>query len=271
LAIAVVALIWDRGLDASEHRERGYLIRNASFVLTMDPSLGDRSLSDGPSLGLLKDADVLIVGDQVAAVRRLLRPPAGGAMIDGRGMIVMPGFVDTHDHLWQSIIRGCGTDGTVSSWFNQCRFPLLGTQLTGSDAYAAVRLSTTGLISTGVTTVVDWSHAFNAGFVDGNLRALNESGLRYVFAPDVTDFPDIKAVKAKLIDPNPLGSVQVAAQLGAPKELAAATALAKELGVKLHFHILEDPASSPEDDFKALEDAGAFALGRTFSRHTPST
>ena len=42
LAIAVVALIWDQGLDASEHRERGYLIRNASFVLTMDPSLGDR-------------------------------------------------------------------------------------------------------------------------------------------------------------------------------------------------------------------------------------
>ena len=82
LAIAIAALIWDRGLDASEHRERGYLIRNASFVLTMDPSLGDRSLSDGPSLGLLKDVDVHIVGDQVAAVRRFLRPPAGVRVIE---------------------------------------------------------------------------------------------------------------------------------------------------------------------------------------------
>ena len=261
MAIAVVALIWDRGLDASESRERGYLIWNASYVLTMDPSLGDPSLREGPSLGLLKDVDVLIVGDQIAAVRRFLRPPAGVRLIDGRGMIVMPGFVDTHDHLWQSIIRGCGTDGTVNSWFSQCGSPLLGPQLTESDTYAAVRLSTIGLISTGVTTVVDWSHAFNPGFVSGNLRALNDSGLRYAFAMDVSNGSDLKAVKAEFIDANPLGSVQVAARLGAPKELAAATALAKELGLKLHVHVLEDPTSSPDGDFETLDKAGAFALG----------
>ena len=35
---------------------------------------------------------------------------------------------------------------------------------------------------TGVTTVVDWSHSFSPAFVRGNIRALKESGLRFVFA-----------------------------------------------------------------------------------------
>ena len=83
-----------------------------------------------------------------------------------------------------------------------------------ADAYAAVRLSTAGLINTGVTTVVDWSHAFNPDFVRGNLRALNDSGLRYAFAMIGTadDGSDIKAAKAEFIDPNPLGTLQVAAR-----------------------------------------------------------
>ena len=259
LAIAVVTLIWGRGLVAGEDREHRYLIRNASFVLTMDPRLGDGLL------GLLKDADVLIVGDQIEAVGDLARYPADPArvrVIDGHGMLVMPGFVDTHDHLWQSIIRGCGTDGNVSTWFTKCGFPLNRSQLSESDTYAAVRLSTIGLISTGVTTVVDWSHAFNPGFVRGNLRALNDSGLRYVFAMDISTGTDLKVVKAEFIDSNPLATVQVAGRPGDPKGLEVATALARELGVKLHFHILEDPAASAERDFKALEDSGAFALGR---------
>ena len=171
VAIVVVALSWGRGLDAGEHKERGYLIRNAMLVLTMDPSLGDRTI-----LGKLENADVLIVGDHIAAVGSLERPPPGVRVIDGRGMIVMPGFVDTHDHLWQSVIRGCATDANVDGWFTRCGSPLFKYRFSESDAYAIVRLSATGLIGTGVTTVVDWSHAFNADFVRGNLLALNDPG-----------------------------------------------------------------------------------------------
>ena len=160
VAIAVAALLWGRGVDAgasaSRDGDRGSLIRNASVVLTMDPTLGDGIL------GRLDDADVRIVGDEIAAVGDLERPPSGTRVIDGRGKIVMPGFVDTHDHLWQSLIRGCATDAGVSDWFPRCGSPLFTYQFSKSDAYALVRLSTTGLIGTGVTTVVDWSHSFNA-------------------------------------------------------------------------------------------------------------
>jgi 5-methylthioadenosine/S-adenosylhomocysteine deaminase len=59
-----------------------------------------------------------------------------------------------------------------------------------------------------VTTAVDWSHAFNPGFVRGNLRALNDSGIRYAFAMNGAqlDGSDIQAAKAEFIDPNPLAS-----------------------------------------------------------------
>jgi 5-methylthioadenosine/S-adenosylhomocysteine deaminase len=226
----------------------------------MDPNLGD-----GGMLGQLEDADVLIVGDHIAAVGDLGHHPfAGVRVIDGRGMIVMPGFVDTHDHLWQSIIRGCAADGDLLVWLGRCVRPLRTPLFSESDAYAAVRLSTTGLINTGVTTVVDWSHAFNPDFVRGNLRALNDSGLRYAFAMIGTaaDGSDIKAAKAEFIDPNPLGTLQVAARPFPGGGTEVATAVAKELGVKLHFHLNEHPDERLDAPFGILEAAGAFALGR---------
>jgi 5-methylthioadenosine/S-adenosylhomocysteine deaminase len=266
LVIGVVAVGWGQDLDTGKQASNvgggGYLIRNASLVLTMDPSRGDRSI-----LGQLEDADVLIEGDRIAAVGVNLSAPSGVSVIDSRGMIVMPGFVDTHDHLWQSLIRGCAADGDLLVWLRRCVFPLRENPISESDAYAAVRLSTTGLITTGVTTVVDWSHAFNPDFVRGNLRALNDSGLRYAFAMIGTaaDGSDIKAAKAEFIDPNPLGTLQVEARprAGAVSgNTKVATAVAKELGVKLHFHLNEHPDERLDEPFKILEDAGAFHLGR---------
>src|SRR5215510_2590242 len=264
LVIGVVAAGYGRALDTGEATATvgggGYLIQNASLVLTMDPNLGDRSI-----LGQLKNADVLIVGDQIAAVGVNLSAPSVVNVIDGRGMIVMPGFVDTHDHLWQSLIRGCAADGDLLVWLGRCVRPLRTSLFSESDAYAAVRLSTTGLINTGVTTVVDWSHAFNPDFVRGNLRALNDSGLRYAFAMIGTaaDGSDIKAAKAEFIDPNPLGTLQVAARprAGAVSgNTEVATAVAKALGVKLHFHLSGHPDERLDEPFEILEDAGAFDL-----------
>jgi 5-methylthioadenosine/S-adenosylhomocysteine deaminase len=255
LVIGVVAAGYSQALGG------GYLIRNASLVLTMDQSLGE-----GP-LGQLANADVLIEDDKIKAVGANLPKPPGTSVIEGRGMIVMPGFVDTHDHLWQSLIRGCAADGDLLVWLGRCVTPLRTPLFSESDAYAAVRLSTTGLINTGVTTVVDWSHAFNPDFVRGNLRALNDSGLRYAFAMVGTapDGSDIIAAKAEFIDPNPLGTLQVAARprAGAVSgNTAVATAVAKELGVKLHFHLNEHPDERLDEPFEILEDAGAFDLGR---------
>src|SRR5262245_42510722 len=131
----------DPGAQASNG---GYLMQNASLVLTMDPTRGA-----GGILGQLENADVLIVADRIAAVGVNLSAPSGVNVVDGRGLIVMPGFVDTHDHLWQSLIRGCAADGDLNGWLNRCVFPLNTSPFSETDAYAGVHLSLTALIATG--------------------------------------------------------------------------------------------------------------------------
>src|SRR5437867_2505016 len=75
------------------------LLRNASLVMTMEPRLGNGEL------GLIVNGDVLLAGDRIAAVGQGL-DGAGASIIDATGKIVLPGFVDVHNHLWQSLIRG---------------------------------------------------------------------------------------------------------------------------------------------------------------------
>ena len=241
------------------------LIKKAGLVLTMDPHLGQGIV------GQMTDADVLIVGNKIQAVGHGLS--AGNAqVIDGRGKIVMPGFIDTHDHLWQSLIRGCAADENVNGWLVRCVFPFNTSPFSEFDAYSGVRLSTSGLLNTGVTTVVDWSHNFNAGFMRGNLRALRDSGMRFAVAIFGADFAgsDIFAAKSEFIDPNPLATLQIAAHPGPfnVDHLNAMTKLAKQLHVKLHVHLLENISQVAEHPMALLQAAGAFDLGRDlFTAH----
>jgi 5-methylthioadenosine/S-adenosylhomocysteine deaminase len=117
-----------------------------------------------------------------------------------------------------------------------------------SDAYALVRLSTLDLISTGVTTVLDWSHAFTPEFVIGNIRALNDSGLRFIYAyyGSKKTVDNMRGIKKELIDPNPMASFQVASHptMAMLSELTAMARLARNLSVPLNVHLLEDISSA---------------------------
>ena len=66
---------------------------------------------------VLRDADVLVVGDRIAAVGTGLEVPDGTFEIDASDGIVMPGMVDTHRHMWQTALRGYGADWTLSQYF----------------------------------------------------------------------------------------------------------------------------------------------------------
>jgi hypothetical protein len=80
------------------------LIRNG-IVLTQDPSLGE-----------LPRADVLVEGDTIAAVGPNLSAE-GAEVIDAEGDIVIPGFIDTHRHTWETSIRTCAPDYTLGAYF----------------------------------------------------------------------------------------------------------------------------------------------------------
>jgi 5-methylthioadenosine/S-adenosylhomocysteine deaminase len=269
LVIGVVAAGYSQALDMGEQASHvgggGYLIRNASLVLTMDPNLGA-----GGILGQLENADVLIVGNRITAVGANLAGPDGVRIIDGRGMIVMPGFVDTHDHTLQSLIRGCAADADVVDWLVRCPGGIRAAVPTEDEIYAAVRLSTAGLIDTGVTTVVDWPGLFDTPVVRGNVRALVDSQMRFAiavfgFTLDGSDLAaTVSAIKHEFIDPNPLATIQVATH-PAPffaTHVVRATEAALSLGLKLHVHLLENSANVAENPLQVLQTAGAFALGR---------
>lgn len=232
------------------------LIRSASLIITMDPKLGE-----GP-LGTLADADVLIAGDTIVAVGKQLSSP-DMTIVDATGTIVLPGFVDLHNHLVQSIIRGGCSDHDLNAWLHDCTWPAY-QALTPEDVYAAVRLSTLDLIGTGVTTVVDWAGGLKFEVSPDYVRALTESGIRFVYAPTPRkeELGALKRLYEELIKPNPLATLQLAGTTGMQHltRLTEAVRLAQEWGVRLNVHLLEHIKQRESEPIRSLEQSGALAL-----------
>ena len=84
---------------------RAILIKGGC-VLTLDRGVGD-----------FEQADVLIEGGKISAVRPNISAP-NAEVIDAGRMIVMPGFVDTHRHMWQGILRNVLPDGSLEDYRN---------------------------------------------------------------------------------------------------------------------------------------------------------
>ena len=232
------------------------LIQNAALVITMDPTIGD-----GP-LGTLADADVLFAGDTIIAVGKGLAAP-GATLVDATGAIVLPGFVDLHNHLVQSVMRGGCSDRDLTGWLRDCTVPVYEV-LTPEDVYAAVRLSTLDVIATGVTTVVDWAGGLKLDVSREYVRALAESGLRFIYAPTQRkqERDALKSLHEEVIKPNPLGTLQLAGRPGMEHltALTDAVQLAHEWGLKLNVHLLEHYTQRDSEPIRSLEESGALAL-----------
>src|SRR5262249_26378830 len=104
---------WTDGNASSVDGGHGARRRNAmtdrilirgGHVLTGDPELGD-----------LSGGDVLIEDDRIAEVGRDLS--ADAEVIDATGCIVIPGFVDSHRHTWETAIRSCAPNSTLDDYF----------------------------------------------------------------------------------------------------------------------------------------------------------
>ena len=153
-----------------------HLIIRSGHVVTMDPELGD-----------IPDGDVLVTGGQIAAVGRGLDAPGAGE-IDARGMIVAPGLVETHWHLWNTLLRsmssGLPGKDRPAGYFSVSLG--LGPAFTDDDNYRGTLLACAEAINSGITTVHDWSHNVRGpAYAEAELRALAEAGLRarYSYGP----------------------------------------------------------------------------------------
>lgn len=170
-----------------------------------------------PGQSLLWPGDVWIADDRIQAVvpSGELAVPDGCTVIDASEAIVMPGFVDSHRHLWQTPIRGLGADLVNPEYSNAIRFtfgPIYGPE----EVYAATLAGALEALEGGVTTILDWAHIMNTpAHADAAVAALRESGIRAVFAygpPNDLEAPfwwrrserrhpeDIRRVRSKVLD-----------------------------------------------------------------------
>jgi len=106
---------------------------------------------------VLRDADVLVVGERIAGVGPGLEVPDDAVQIDASGGIVMPGMIDTHRHMWQTALRAYGADWTLTQYFVWFYLDW-GKIFRPQDVYAGNLLSAIEALDAGVTTSVDWSH-----------------------------------------------------------------------------------------------------------------
>ncbi len=145
------------------------LIRNG-IVLSQDPSIGE-----------LPRADVLVEGDRIADVRPDISAD-GAQVIDAAGNIVIPGFIDTHRHTWETSIRTCAPDYTLGAYFSGI-LDQFAPKYRAEDVLAANRWGAIECINAGITTLVDWSHIMNTpDHADAAVKGLDETGIRSVFA-----------------------------------------------------------------------------------------
>ena len=168
---AALPTFYADGVDFSVVPTARTLIRNG-IVLSLDPQVGDFSVGD-----------VLIDHDRIVAVGCGLEADEA-EVIDAAGMIVMPGFVDSHRHIWEGVLRNIGADVPLEGRSSYISHVLhkLAPAFRPEDAYMGNLLSALGAIDAGITTLLDWSHIQGSPeHTDAVIQALEDSGMRAVF------------------------------------------------------------------------------------------
>jgi cytosine/adenosine deaminase-related metal-dependent hydrolase len=220
-------MIFDSAQPARAGRSPARTLLRGGMVVSSDPAVGD-----------LRQGDVLIEDGRIAAVAPTIT--AGDAeVVDATGKIVLPGFVDTHRHTWQTAFRGIGADWT----FDQYRTAMHGTlrpHYQPEDVYLGNLLGRIEALSSGVTTMLDWFHcADRPENADAAIQALREAPGRSLFCygaagPDIT--PEITRVRSQL--PGDGLVLGLRGPLVTTMDTTAAdVALARELGLRVSVHV----------------------------------
>jgi cytosine/adenosine deaminase-related metal-dependent hydrolase len=149
------------------------ILLKGGVVLSLDRQVGD-----------FAQADVLIEDGVIREVRpNIAVTGEAAAVVDATNRIVMPGFIDTHHHFYQGILRNILSNGLLNPDYNRDISNTLTTPYTPSDVYAGTLISALGMIDMGTTSAVDTSQVNHTPeHSDAGIRALQESGLRVVYA-----------------------------------------------------------------------------------------
>lgn len=146
------------------------LLKNADVLVTMDARR--REIRDG---GLFVRDNMI---EQVGQTPEL--PTTADRVIDARGMIVLPGLINTHHHLYQTLTRAipAAQDADLFHWLKTL-YPIWA-ELTPDAVYTSALLGMAELMLTGCTTAADHLYLFpNGSKLDDEIRAAQTIGMRF--------------------------------------------------------------------------------------------
>lgn len=146
------------------------LLRHATVLATMDDQR--REIADGA---------VLIENEQIMAVGSTAELPAtADQVIDCSGMVLTPGLINTHHHLYQTLTRALpgAQDAELFGWLTKL-YPIWA-NLRGHDIYVSAKLGLSELMLSGCTTSSDHLYIYpNDAKIDDEIRAAQELGIRF--------------------------------------------------------------------------------------------
>ena len=152
-----------------------------------------------PGAGRFERANVVVDGERIAVID----PDAAvgdGQVIDAGGALVLPGFVDTHRHTWQTAMRGVCADWTLLDYFRGIRLQI-STAYGPADIYAGNFAGALEALDSGVTTLLDFSHCLNSpDHADEAVRGLRDAGVRGIWAYGMFPVPLAEPVFATPAD-----------------------------------------------------------------------
>ena len=231
------------------------LVRNARVVATLDDEL--REYPDGGVF--CRDGVIEAVGPSDTL------PETADRVIEAHDMLIMPGLVNTHHHLFQSLTRALPKvqDAKLFNWLRGL-YPIW-RNITPEMIHASARLALAELLLSGCTTVADHLYLYPEGCrIDDEIAAAQSLGVRFHptrgsmsvgesqggLPPDeiVEDEATILRDTARAIEtfhqPERFGMCRIAVAPCAPFNVSEdlmreSAALARQHGVRLHTHIAE--------------------------------
>lgn len=209
--------------------------------------------------------DVLVMDGRIAETGPGLTAPAGATVLDATDRIVLPGFVDTHRHVWQSVLRSVAVNLDLPGFFKLVRQELA-PRFRPQEVRTASLLGALECLDGGVTTVQDFGYAradrvlpsgsfqdstpgaSDFEFTDAALDGLRLAGIRAVFGYLLSpDDPDgVRKIHGLFESASPLLTM-IAASIGPSNQaLDAVTAdwrLAADLGLPIVTHVASGPVN----------------------------
>jgi 5-methylthioadenosine/S-adenosylhomocysteine deaminase len=124
---------------------RRVLIKGA-VLLTLDAQVGD-----------FAKGDILIEDGKIREIRPEIVASGDVAVVEGASRIVVPGFIDTHNHSYHGLMRSIMPNGVLEPDYNRDVQAKLSPAFAPPEVHAGVLMTALAMIDMGITTIVDLS------------------------------------------------------------------------------------------------------------------